>query len=92
MPRRYSRICKGNIPGDRYQDGQLRTFQRYVRQWGAQSGPLKEVFFTQEHRPGEAMQTDFTHVKEFEVRIGGEVFKHMLCHTVSPYTQITELI
>ncbi len=53
---------------------------------------MKEVFFTQEHRPGEAMQTDFTHVKEFEVRIGGEVFKHMLCHTVSPYTQITELI
>ena len=72
-------------PG-RYQDGQLRTFQRHVRQWRAQSGPAKEVFFTQEHRPGEAMQTDFTHVKEFEVRIGGEVFKHMLCHMVLPYS------
>ena len=32
------------------------------------------------------MQTDFTHVKEFEVRIGGEVFEHMLCHVVLPYS------
>lgn len=23
-------------------------------------GPPKEIFFAQEHRPGEAMQTDFT--------------------------------
>jgi len=32
------------------------------------------------------MQTDFTHVKEFEVKIGGEVFEHMLCHVVLPYS------
>ena len=75
----------GKYPGQ-FQEGQLRTFQRRVRQWRAQSGPPKEVFFAQEHRPGEAMQTDFTHVKEFEVRIGGEVFEHMLCHVVLPYS------
>ena len=34
----------GKYPG-RFQEGQLRTFQRRVRQWRAQSGPPKEVFF-----------------------------------------------
>ena len=34
----------GKYPGQ-FQEGQLRTFQRRVRQWRAQSGPPKEVFF-----------------------------------------------
>jgi len=71
---------------DRYQEGQLRTFQRRVRQWRAMEGPPKEVYFAQEHRPGEAMQTDFTWVKEFEVTIRGSPFVHMLCHVVLPYS------
>ena len=33
-------------PG-RYQDGQLRTFQRRVKRWRALAGPGKEIFFTQ---------------------------------------------
>jgi hypothetical protein len=41
-------------PG-RYEPGQLRTLQRRVRRWRAQEGPPKEVFFAQEHRPGEAL-------------------------------------
>jgi Mu transposase, C-terminal domain len=44
------------------------------------------VFFPQEHRPGEAMQTDFTWGKKLEVTIGGEAFPHMLCHAVLPYS------
>jgi hypothetical protein len=70
----------------RYQEGQLRTFQRRVKQWRAQEGPPKEVFFPQEHRPGEAMQTDFTWATELGVTIGGELFEHMLCHPVLPYS------
>ena len=72
-------------PG-RYQPGQLRTLQRHIKQWRAAEGPPKEVFFPQNHRPGEAAQTDFTVVKEFEVRIGGEPFPHQLCHVVLPYS------
>lgn len=38
-------------PG-RFQDGQLRTFQRGVKRWRATQGPPKEVFFAQTHQPG----------------------------------------
>lgn len=71
---------------DRYEEGQLRTLQRHVKQWRALSGPDKEVFFQQEHRPGEAAQTDFTWATELGVTIGGEPFPHMLCHFVLPYS------
>lgn len=71
---------------DRYELGQLRTLQRRVRHWRAERGPEREVFFAQEHRPGEAMQTDFTNADELEVTICGEPFDHLLCHSVLPYS------
>lgn len=71
---------------DRYDQGQLRTFQRRVRDWRAMHGPDKEVYFAQNHRPGEAMQTDFTWATELEITIQGELFPHMLCHPVLPYS------
>jgi hypothetical protein len=69
-----------------YTAGQLRTLQRHIRRWRAQRGPEREVFFPQAHRPGEAMQTDFTHATELRVTIGGEPFDHQLCHSVLPYS------
>ncbi len=72
-------------PG-RYDPGNLRTFQRRVKQWRASEGPDREVFFPQKHRPGEAMQTDFTWAHKLEITIGGETFPHMLCHPVLPYS------
>jgi transposase InsO family protein len=69
-----------------YSEGQLRTFQRRVRLWRATKGPDKAVFFAQEHRPGEAAQTDFTHGKELGVTILGVAFAHLLCHFVLPYS------
>lgn len=72
-------------PG-RYSEGQLRTLQRHVRQWRAAEGPDKEVFFPQEHRPGEAAQTDFTSTGELGITIAGEVFVHLLCVFVLPYS------
>lgn len=72
-------------PG-RYEDGQLRTLQRRIRRWRAESGPPKEVFFAQAHRPGEALQTDFTHASRLGITIAGEPFDHLLCHSVLPYS------
>ncbi len=71
---------------DRYHPGQVRTFQRRVKQWRAEQGPPKDLFFPQAHRPGEAMQTDFTWATELEITIAGEPFPHMLCHPVLPYS------
>jgi transposase InsO family protein len=75
----------GKHPG-RYEPGQLRTLQRRVQEWRAKAGPEKEVYFAQEHRPGEAMQTDFTNCNELAVTIAGEAFEHLLCHPVLPYS------
>jgi hypothetical protein len=72
-------------PG-RYEPGQLQTFQRRVQQWRATEGPEQEVFFRQAHRPGEAMQTDFTWAHGLGVTIGGEGFDHLLCQSVLPYS------
>ncbi len=69
-----------------YAEGQLRTLQRRIRRWRAQEGPPKEVFFAQEHRPGEAAQTDFTCCNELEITIAGEPYSHQLCHSVLPYS------
>lgn len=71
---------------EHYQQGQLRTLQRHIRRWRAQNGPDKRVFFAQEHRPGEAAQTDFTWATELGVTIAGALFAHMLCQFVLPYS------
>lgn len=72
-----------------YADGHLRTLQRRVKAWRASHGPEKELFFPQEHRPGEAAQTDFTWATELAVTIAGEPYAHMLCHFVLPYSNFS---
>jgi hypothetical protein len=72
-------------PG-KYEPGQIRTFERRVRGWRASSGPEKEIFFAQQHRPGEAGQTDFTDARELGITIMSEIFPHMLCQFVLPYS------
>lgn len=71
---------------DVYRPGQLRTLQRLVKRWRAAHGPDREVFFAQQHRPGEAAQTDFTSVTELGVTIAGQLFVHMLCVVVLPFS------
>ena len=71
---------------DGYTPGQLRTLQRRLKQWRAQEGPPKRIFFPQVHRPGEAMQTDFTWASTLGITIGGAPFPHLLCHPVLPYS------
>lgn len=70
----------------RYEPGHLRTFQRRLKQWRASEGPERSVFFPQEHRAGEAFQTDFTWATKLGITIVGEPFVHMLCHVVLPYS------
>jgi transposase InsO family protein len=72
-------------PG-RYEEGQLRTLQRRIKQWRAEHGPPKEIFLPQEHRPGEALQTDFTWCGELGVTVAGEPFEHLLCQSVLPHS------
>lgn len=69
-----------------YQDGQLRTLQRRLKQWRATEGPAKEVFFPQVHRPGKLSESDFTHMTALGVTIRGELFKHLLYHFVLTYS------
>ena len=71
---------------ERYADGQLRTLQRRIRWWRAAHGPDQEVSLAQRHRPGEAAQTDFTHTGELAVTIVGQLFVHMLCVLVLPFS------
>lgn len=70
---------------ERFQQSQLRTLQRRVKDWRARYGPDREVFFAQAHRPGELSQTDFTWATELGITIQGELLEHMLCHVVLPY-------
>jgi hypothetical protein len=72
-------------PG-RYSAGQLRTLQRRVKRWRAACGPEREVVIAQRHRPGEAAQTDFTSTGELAVTIAGQLFTHLLCVLVLPYS------
>jgi hypothetical protein len=71
---------------DQFSDGQLRTLQRRIKQWRATEGPAKEVFFAQQHQPGELCQSDFTHCRELGITIAGEAFPHLIYHFVLSYS------
>ncbi len=73
-------------PGSELTPDHLRTFQRRVSSWRATHGPEKEVYFPQQHSPGQAMELDWTHAKELEVTIAGVPLDHLLCHCVLPYS------
>lgn len=72
-------------PG-RFADGQLRTLQRRLKHWRATEGPGREVFFAQKHVPGRLGQSDFTHMSELGITIGGQSFPHLLYHFVLTYS------
>jgi len=75
-----------SLDPEKFQEGHLRTLQRRFKVWRATEGPGKEVFFSQVHRPGEGMQTDFTSGNELEVTLGGVFFPHLITHSVLPYS------
>ena len=71
---------------EQFQEMQLRTLQRRVKQWRAQKGEPREVYFPQEHVPGRQAQSDFTYMNELGVTIAGQPFKHMLYHLALTYS------
>lgn len=70
---------------DRYQEGQLRTFQRRVSEWRALHVP-QLVSLEQERMPGEVLQTDGMWLNDLKVTIQGVDFSHILIHSVLPYS------
>jgi hypothetical protein len=74
-------------PG-RFTPGQMRTLHRHVAKWRALHGEDQghEVFFPQQHRAGEAGQTDFTHTQSLAMTLEGHAFAPLLCHFVLPYS------
>ena len=56
----------------------LRTLRR-VKQWRAQHGAPKEVYFTQEHRPGEAAQGHLTPSVVVDRLLSGTAITEALC-------------
>lgn len=72
-------------PGEFY-DGQLRSLQRRIKVWRATEGPPKEVFFPQQHHPGQLCASDFTNMNELGITIGRQVFEHLVYHFVLTYS------
>jgi hypothetical protein len=71
-------------PG-KYQEGQLRTFQRRVQAWKALH--VDQVLsLPQVRRPGELMQLDGTWMNSLAITMGGQQFDHLLIHAVLPYS------
>lgn len=79
-------LCERH-PGQ-YAPVQLRTLQRHVAAWRLEHGPEKEVIFPQLHRPGVAAQSDFTHLGDLNVTLGGVPFPHLLFHLVFVYSNV----
>lgn len=71
-----------------FQAGQMRTFQAHVAQWRAQHGPEREVYFPQVPEPGLAAQSDFTHMTDLGITLGGLPFPHLLYHLVFVYSNV----
>jgi transposase InsO family protein len=76
-------LCERN-PG-KYQEGQMRTFQRRVSAWRALNSNAL-LTLEQVHQPGEVMQTDGTWMTKLGITICGQEFVHMLIHSVLPYS------
>ena len=69
---------------ERIHPGLLRTFQRRGRGWRLKEGAEKEVFSTQDVKPGESLAVDWTDMKTLCITIQGREFDHTLFHAVLP--------
>jgi len=60
--------------------GIRRTLERRIRAWRALNGPDRDVIFRQEQVPGRLGLSDFTHMGDLGVRVGGTPLDHRLYH------------
>lgn len=63
---------------ERFATAVLRTLQRRVRQWRAEHGDEREIFFAQQHPPGRLGLSDFTVADELGVCVEGQPLPHRL--------------
>lgn len=75
--------------GEKFDEGQVRTLQRRMRDWRALHGAQKEVYFEQAHPPGREGALDFTNCNELGVTIQGEPFAHLLFEFVLSFSTWT---
>ncbi len=54
------------------------TFQRRVRRWRLAEWPEKEVFFTQDHKPGEEWAVDWTDMGGLGIMMVGPFLRSFL--------------
>lgn len=66
--------------------GLLRTFQRRVCAWRLAEGPEKEVFFTQDPKPGQTLAVDWTDMASLHISLQGKPYAHKLFHAVLPFS------
>ena len=72
---------------DRYKLNQVRSLQRRLKDWRAHYGANKPVIFRQDLKPGRQSQSDWTHMSDLNITIGGHAFPHLLFHFILPYSQ-----
>jgi transposase InsO family protein len=63
---------------ERFGESVLRTLQRRIRQWRAENGNEREIYFAQEHPPGRLGLSDFTVADELDICIAGIALPHRL--------------
>ena len=77
---------------DYYKLNQLRSLQRRLQDWRAHHGTNKPVIFRQDLKPGRQSQSDWTHMSDLNITIGGHAFPHLLFHFMLPYSQFETIM
>lgn len=72
---------------ERFDGRHLRTLQRRIRDWRALHGPEREVYFQQQAVPGREAAVDFTDCTSLGIRIGGQLFAHLLFQFILTYSK-----
>lgn len=75
-----------------YRLNQIRSLQRRLKEWRAHYGASKQVIFRQDLKPGRQSQSDWTHMGELNITIGGHAFPHLLFHFMLPYSQFETIM
>ena len=84
-------LNKGLAESARFDESQVRTLQRRIRDWRAVHGADKEVFFQQAHPPGREGALDFTNCNELGVTMQGQAFPHLLFEFVLSFSTWTSI-
>ena len=77
---------------EHYRLNQIRSLQRRLKEWRAHYGASKQVIFRQDLKPGRQSQSDWTHMGDLNITIGGHAFPHLLFHFMLPYSQFETIM